>query len=252
MNLTEDSLPFITGMGFRKKCDLVYDEFHKCKINDLFNRCQIFIKTDLIHSFYTQILSKTNKNIIIFTHNSDLNIDNSHKYILECENLIIWYAQNVNFSHSKLKSIPIGIANKRWIHGNINKLSKIMKEENKKDNLVYCRFSTSTNTREREKCKQCIQPYKLKSKIPFEEHLRELSKSYFCVSPNGNGIDCHRHWECFYLKTIPIVTQSPNISYYTDYPFLVIKDWNDFKNLNLSPELYYKIWSDFDSSKLYI
>jgi hypothetical protein len=31
----------------------------------------------------------------------------------------------------------------------------------------------------------------------------------FCVSPPGNGIDCHRTWEALYLGVIPVVAPSP-------------------------------------------
>jgi hypothetical protein len=30
----------------------------------------------------------------------------------------------------------------------------------------------------------------------------------FCVSPPGNGIDCHRTWEALYLGVIPVVVSS--------------------------------------------
>ena len=43
--------------------------------------------------------------------------------------------------------------------------------------------------------------------LQFSDYIKELSSCYFCLSPNGNGIDCHKHWECLYLGVIPIVTK---------------------------------------------
>jgi len=41
------------------------------------------------------------------------------------------------------------------------------------------------------------------------------------------------------------------MEFYKDLPFLIIDDWEDYKNLNLSKELYEEIWKDFDPSSLY-
>jgi hypothetical protein len=80
--------------------------------------------------------------------------------------------------------------------------------------------------------------------------LEELGKSYFVVSPNGNGVDCHKTWEALYLKTIPIVTKSINVDFYLDYPIIVIDSWSDFDPSKYTIELYDKTWKDFEINKL--
>ena len=77
-----------------------------------------------------------------------------------------------------------------------------------------------------------------------------MAKSYFILSPNGNGIDCHKHWEAFHAHSIPVVTKSINLKFYEDLPFLVIDDWSRFKELELTPELYHKIWANFNPDEL--
>lgn len=244
------SLPFITGMGFRVLCNFTYDEFKKDDLKNIFDGCKIFVKTDLIREFYNTYSRLPPKYIFIYTHNSDLPITGAYKYILDNEYILGWKGQNIQFKHPKLKSIPIGIANKRWNHGNIDILNKIINEKNVKNNLVHCRFSVHTNPTERNKCLSCIEPYKNQPRVDFETHLRELSQSYFSISPNGNGIDCHKHWESLYLGCIPIVTKSINIEFYSELPFLVIDKWEDFHKLELSEELYKTIWNDFDNNRL--
>jgi hypothetical protein len=252
-NLTKHSLPYITGMGYRFKCDFIYDEFEKFDINniDQFDGMKIFVKTDYLSEF-SGLLSKIKKNFTLFTHNSDIPITTSNLNISNHPHLITWFAQNVNVTHEKIKSIPIGLANKRWDHGNIETLKGVLEKNHKKDNLVFCGFDVNTNIKERMECLNNIQPYSISKKLSFDEYLTNVSKSYFTISPNGNGIDCHKHWESMYLKTIPIVTKSINISHYNDYPFLVIDNWSDFGDLTLTKELYHKIWGNFHLNNLYL
>jgi len=243
MYIIEDSSPFISGMGYRKICDFVYDEFDKFDVFNIsqFDGMKIFVKTDLLFSFNLNVLPNINKNFVLYTHNSDLSIDSKYGDIISNKFITKWFGQNIDYSHSKLESIPIGIANKRWEHGNVDTLEKVISENNEKTNLIYCNFDINTNISERRECLSNIN-IKNSEKVDFESYLRELSKSFFTISPNGNGIDCHKTWESLYLKTIPIVTRSINMKYYENkYPFIVIDSWDHFNKLKLTEDLYYKI-----------
>lgn len=245
---TEDSYPYITGMGYRKMCDYVYDEFYKFDIHRIiqFDNMKIFVKTDFLSEFEFRILPKINKNFILFTHNSDLSIDSKYLNILNNIYLVKWFGQNINIINPKLYSIPIGIANRRWSHGDVSVLEKIISEKNKKDNLVYCNIDVKTNLNERERCLSCIYPIVNSDRVGFEEYLRNISKSFFVISPNGNGVDCHKTWESFYLRSVPIVTRSINMEYYDKYPFIIIDKWEDFYKLKLSEDLYYEKINNFN------
>jgi hypothetical protein len=247
MELTKDSLPFITGMGYRKKCDFIYDEFYQFDINKVnqFDGMKIFVKTDMLDDFKSIIIPNIKNKFILYTHNSDLSIDDSYLSIMNNDYLLKWYGQNINFFHDKLFSIPIGIANRRWSHGDVGILQNIINENNIKTNIVYCNIDVNTNISERSSCLESIYPIKNSIKVGFEEYLRNVSKSYFIISPNGNGIDCHKTWESLYLKSIPIVTNSINISFYKDYPILIIDKWSDLKNISLDENLYNKIMEKY-------
>jgi hypothetical protein len=39
-------------------------------------------------------------------------------------------------------------------------------------------------------------------------YRKALSQYRFVASPPGNGVDCHRTWEAFYLRVVPIVVRS--------------------------------------------
>lgn len=245
-------MDFITGNNFKKICDFYLDEFGYGVLNQDKKRDVplYFVKTDYIDLFFTKF--KPNKNFILLTHNSDYHITNKYLTYLDDELLVTWFAQNVDVTHPKLKSIPIGIANEKWAHGNTEILLKIINENNNKDNLIYSNFNIHTNIKERSHCLNEISKRGIKttSNKNFEDYLRDLSKSFFVISPNGNGVDCHKTWEALYLKTIPIVTKSLNTEFYKDYPILIIDNWSNFDTFNLNVELYYKIWDNFDNQKL--
>jgi hypothetical protein len=48
--------------------------------------------------------------------------------------------------------------------------------------------------------------------VDFNTFFESLLKHKFCISPEGNGIDCHRHYETILAKGIPIVNK-PNEEY---------------------------------------
>jgi hypothetical protein len=90
----------------------------------------------------------------------------------------------------------------------------------------------------------------MSSRQNFKQYLNELHLSLFSISPNGNGIDCHKIWESLYLRTIPIVTKSINIDYYNDFPILIIENWESFKKEEITIELYNEIIKKYDNLKL--
>lgn len=250
MNLKYDKI--LKGNNFKKKCNYYLDEFGFGQIieNPVVNIPYYFVKTDFIDLFFSKYKPKTD--FIILTHNSDYHINYRHLNYLNDPFLKKWYAQNVDLFHEKLSSVPIGIANEKWPHGNMDILKKIIGEENMKDNLVYVNFSVHTNMSERSKCLSHIknQGLQLSEKKDFENYLRDVSKSYFVISPNGNGVDCHKTWESLYLKSIPIVTRSTNINFYNKLPIMIIDDWETFNMNSLSLDSYKKIWNNFKIDNL--
>jgi hypothetical protein len=90
----------------------------------------------------------------------------------------------------------------------------------------------------------------MSKKTDFKTYISELNESFFCLSPNGNGIDCHKTWESIYLKTIPVVTESINIEFYKNYPIYVIKNWESFNVEKLTVDLYKNIIKKFTYSEI--
>lgn len=243
---------YLSGNAFKSVCKYSSGHYSSArephfdfKVRKDLDNNYVFVKTEYIATFFEYIHLDFPFKII--THNSDEAID--HRFLKYLDNPLIeeWYGQNINVDHPKLRSIPIGLANPKWAHGNQRTMDLAIDAEYWKDKkrFVYVNFDIGTNPPERQKCLQET-GLQMAGRESFPNYLRDMGESFFALSPNGNGIDCHKHWECFYMRTIPIVTRSLNLKYYRDYPFLIIDDWKDFKDLELTPELYKKIWNNFN------
>ena len=247
-------MEFICGDGFKDLCDFSFDEEgfkENVNKNKFFKEPLVFIKTDYVFNVINRVIDEP---IRIITHNSDLCIDEKYIPLLDSENIIHWYAQNISIDHPKLSSIPIGMANAKWPHGDKQALYDCINKNNKKTNLVYANFTVSTNPTERNLCLKAVQKNSIDfvSNLSFNDYLNDISRSMFSISPNGNGIDCHKTWESLYLKTIPILTDSVNARKYKHLPILIIDSWQNFDCRNLSEKLYHSIMKDFQCSSLVV
>jgi hypothetical protein len=73
----------------------------------------------------------------------------------------------------------------------------------------------------------------------------------FVISPEGNGIDCHRHYEALMAGCIPIVEDHPGIrEKYAGCPVLFTKDYSEMSNEYLEKTYSEMIDKEYDFSKL--
>jgi hypothetical protein len=265
-NFEDHSYPYLTGNGFSVQCQYVwnYDGF---KINPNYKFLNwVYVKTDHIHDFFNTV--KLKEPFVLLTGNSDLSINESHLKFINDSRVLFWFGQNVEIEHPKVKTIPIGIANYGYPFADINILNKVRSQNNNKTNMFYCNFTVDTNKAEREYCLQQTKIqlvdhknggwdgvygcHGMSTKVAntFEEYLTDISRSYFCISPKGNGSDCHRTWEALYVKTIPIVTKTIIAKQHLDFPILILDDWSDFKNIKFDKKLYDSLWNNFDTDQL--
>jgi len=227
----------------------------------------VFCKPEFLQLLKDSKLMK-DEPFTLVTHNSDINF--TEEYV----NAVVeffpkmkhWYTQNLLCEHQKVSPIPIGIANPKWSHGNQERFEKIMKEDNEKTMLYYANFNVSTNPTARLECykKLGIEPdteypnaASIKDHDDFvnstqDNYLRNISKSYFTVSPDGNGKDCHKTWEALYMKSIPIVKRWHGAERFKKLgiPMIILDDWSEFHDLDLCEDVYGSIWKDFKLSSL--
>jgi len=179
--------------------------------------------------FFRESFHEIKHPIKLISHNTDFPVDSKYIQYLDDEKLLHWYAQNAILDHPKLTPVPIGIANKQWPHGNIDNFLHVIKQRNPKENLVYKNFDIGTNTGIRNRVNYITNQngFFMDSHHSHTDYLQRVSKSLFIISPQGNGIDCHRIWESLYLGTVPIVEKSSAFRNFTNLPILFIDKWED-------------------------
>ena len=207
------------------------------------NSSIFFVKTDHIPFFSTYILPNIRKKFILITHNSDL-LSGQEKNIYNNKNLIKWYGQNMipNYEINKMIGIPIGLENSQWKGYDHNICKKY--KNSIKENLLYFNFSLNTNT-ERASIENSLYKngFTKNESKDWENYIKELSKYKFAVSPEGNGIDCHRVWECIYVGCIPIIKKnSIMFEFFKDLPILWVQDFKCITNEFLIQE--YNLFKD--------
>lgn len=209
-------------------------EFDNKELYD--NPRTVFCYGDLITEF-SKIMDLFMNPFVLVTHNSDMNIvDNpTINMILEHPKLIRWHGQNVGYIHPKLYFLPIGIANRQWPHGNLEMFDYIFRNYDLsivKKKWAYMNFKIETNKEKRMKCYEALfnKVQYLALTNPMENLLRMMEYRY-CICPEGNGLDTHRLWECFYLRVVPVLLKTPyslNIKNKTGLPMILLDSWSDF------------------------
>jgi len=192
------------------------------------NPRRIFCYTHRLDTFM-QILPCLENDFVLVTHNSDGNITEKYRSLLDHPKLLFWHAQNVLFNHPKLGGLPIGIANSMWPHGNQEVIESVIADLPQKTESIYFNFSLSTNPQERSPCYEALKGrLTWQPTLDFKSYIQTLANYKYAICPPGNGIDCHRIWECIYLGVIPILlkssfTEKVNIR----FPCILLDTWED-------------------------
>lgn len=204
------------------------------KINPL-----IFItKIEYLENFYNEIVTSLNTKFVLITHYGDMEAG-IHDKILHHPLLIKWYGQNMRIISDKTLPIPLGLENQYWKRTNILTIKK--NYSNSKEKLLYLNFSLHTNPNRSKIMNILLQNgFNKNKKLDWDSYIEDLSRHKFCISPKGNGVDCHRTWECLYLGVIPIVEKSQHMSYFQDLPILFVDSYD-----NISIEYLNQIYKSF-------
>lgn len=239
------SYPFIAGDTFRAIANHIVDETEQPFDPDLVKSGDIiFLKTDYAPRFFDELHSKINAEYILITHNSDLSpiylkaIDHpwlgyDFSQYLDDPKLIVWFAQNIDYTHPKLKPLPIGVSNNYNKHGKVELFFNAVRDLpnfKSRANKIYLNFTLSTNGNVRQVAlnffKDKSYGYLADVKAP-ELYLEDLKHFNYVLSPEGNGVDCHRTWEALLMGCIPIVKHSIIDSLFEDLPVILVNDWHE-------------------------
>lgn len=193
------------------------------------NYNKIFVYTHHLPDFFNKYFEHLNSNIILITHNSDHCVNETFLKYLECDKISKWFCQNKHIEHPKLYSLPIGIANSQWAHGDQEMIKSIRNTHTLKSNLVFKNFDKATNVLERSICDDITNKngIPMSPRVTNKEYLSNIACSMFVISPPGNGIDCHRIWECLYLRTIPVTLNHTALNQFKHLPILFVDNWEE-------------------------
>ena len=85
------------------------------------------------------------------------------------------------------------------------------------------------------------------------DYFKILPNYKFVISPEGNGIDCHRHYEALMMGCIPIVELNPLIKQkYKGCPVLFTVDYSEITEEYLQTCYAEMIDKEYDFSRLFM
>jgi hypothetical protein len=231
VNVMNISSRFVTGDGFRNYAHVVFDDTttfdpYKVKKSDV-----IFVKTDLLNTFFETMHPYIPEPYVLITHNSDHGISSKFIPYLNSTKLIAWFSENALHHHPKLHPIPIGIANRSQVFGDSALLEKVLDEPPAtRDYFLYVNFHTGWGRPHR---KDILKSFSSKpfctimNRKPFELYLRDLKRSVFVLSPTGSGFDCYRTWEALLCGCYPIVPHSKMDHLFDGLPVVLVHNFNE-------------------------
>lgn len=196
----------------------------------------VFVYTHCLQEFFEKVYLHLQDDVILISHNSDLGVHNEWHRYLDGPKIKKWFCQNKESQHPKLFSLPIGLANSQWPHGNQQAIHQIRNQNKSKDFLVFKNFDINTNRHERLVCDKITNDHgiKMSPQMAVVDYWDAMSRSVFTISPPGNGIDCHRIWEALYLGCVPIVKYHEAFSQFRHLPIMFVDSWEQCTIDNLS------------------
>lgn len=209
----------------------------------------IYVPSDQIINFANKILRRLEHPFILVTGDSDLTINfnslnGSLDTLLDSPLVLVWFAQNRDFDHPKLRSLPIGVnIHNQWTNPlqwgggfilpafqelQLRAIAESAKPFNEREAKAYCNWHFSLDRADRRECAEALDRsvcYFQDKPIPMADSWERQSQYQFVLSPHGAGLDCHRTWEALLLGCIPIVKKAKMNDLFEDLPFIEVDDW---------------------------
>lgn len=234
----------------------------------------VYVPSELIITFTNQILEKLKKPFILVTGDSDLpvnfeSLNGSLKTLLNSPLVLIWFAQNRDFDHPKLHSLPIGInIHNQWSNPlqwgggfilpafqelQLRTIADNAKPFSEREAKAFCNWHFSLDRADRRECADLLDKsvcYFQQQPIPMADTWEQQSKYQFVISPHGAGLDCHRTWEALLLDCIPIVKKAKMNDLFKDLPFIEVEDWGQINQAFLEDAKKQLSLKTFNQEKL--
>ena len=239
------SHPFISGDTFLSISDeAIIANYNKpLLLKNFKNKEIIFVENDLLNLDWVFNYCLNFKTIIL--HNGD--IPPEEKLIKKLVNKKInIFATNIKKDSEYINPIPIGIENAHYkMNGDLNYYNMINIGNLKKIKTKICLVSFSINNPKRLRYQKVLNAMDIsnENKMSIKKYRKQLEKSFFVISPPGNGIDCHRTWEALYHKTIPVIEKKFYLFEHLNLPVFLVDNIEEFFSIDDSKkkEIYYSL-----------
>lgn len=233
----ENECIMVSSKGLRKSCV----DYELCDLSKLNPNELLYVASGVVYEF-SQRIHEIKVPFILVTGDNDHTIpfdvfptEEMYKQFIEHKHLKKWFVQNGVYVHEKMVQMPIGMDyhtfNQTTPLEQENSILGIEKVDTELKIYSNCHFSMKTRFgADRLDAIQSVPKELLileTNYVPRFESWKNQSKYRFCLSPHGNGLDCHRTWEALIMGTIPIVKTSPLDSLYEHLPVLIVKEWNE-------------------------
>lgn len=227
---------------------------YQINVSDIKEGDTIYICTSALYDFTTRVLPEIKTRFILVSGDSDASIptqaltEDSFNLLINSNYLIVWFSQNLVFSpksHPKLQFLPIGLDYHTMSSGDHfwgPKTSPKMQERllfgvlktarplGERMPIAYTTFHFALHRGSRREAYEQIPKdliyYEPSQTTRLVSWKRQIEYA-FVVSPEGEGLDCHRTWEALCLGCIPIMISTPLDDMFAGLPVLIVKSWSD-------------------------
>jgi hypothetical protein len=210
--------------------------YPKLNIEKLKNGNKIFVKTDYLPFFLTNILQHINVRFILITGVSDFEIDNRYLPFLNNDKIIKLIGPNISIqNHPKINKMLIGFqepSRKNGKQENLFKMYNTKIDFNNKINKLLITYCTNThNSRNNVNILFKNDKYSnftdFSDKLEYNDYLTKINNYKFVLCPRGNGIDTHRFTEILFMGSVPVVEKNGLSDLYDKFPCILVDKFED-------------------------
>lgn len=157
------------------------------------------------------------------------------------DNIVKWFVANNNVKHERVEWAPFGL-----LMPTPPRLSLSPKR-----GLLYVNFELYTDYRIALKEQFSQKPWATstpRANLPRERYWQDIAEHRFVLCPTGNGLDCYRNYETWYLGSIPVMERSTFTEQFAaqKLPVLFVKSF-----FELSDTFLAGVWELFQNRSMY-
>lgn len=260
--------PYLSGDAFFAMADVAIMHHASSPVVLRNKEDIIFVEVDLLEK--PEVLEYSSRFQVVIAHNGDHELSHSAIETMNSSGIKL-FATNVKSKLPDVYTIPIGIENAHHRrNGSIHYFNPVQMSalSSKKERDLLVSFNVTTNPEVRGPLvSELHEAGFANEKMSISEYRSKLANARYVVSPPGNGIDCHRTWEAFYHKTVPVVEKKHWYFENHNLPVLIVNEFQDFIKLTDSEKndlyqdiienkyydaIYFDYWLRFIYEKTYL